>query len=76
MLAAGQVSGVVESLSGRQLLVKGGTHKEKEVAVEFSEDEDGNLEEKRIATDRFVPVIKAIDVTRDSPDFGNIFTIR
>jgi hypothetical protein len=56
--------------------VKGGTHKEKEVAVEFSEDEDGNLEEKRIATDRFVPIIKAIDVTRDSPDFGNIFTIR
>jgi hypothetical protein len=76
MLAAGQVSGVVESSTGRQLLVKGGTHKEKEVAVEFSEDEDGNLEEKRIATDRFVPIIKAIDVTKYSPDFGNIFTIR
>jgi hypothetical protein len=76
MLAAGQVSGVVESSSGRQLLVKGGTHKEKEVAVEFSEDEDGNLEEKRIATDRFVPIIKAINVTRNSADFGNIFTIR
>lgn len=76
MLAAGQVSGVVGSPSGRQLLVKGGTHKEKDVAVEFSEDDDGNLEEKRIATDRFVPIIKAIDVTRNSADFGNIFTIR
>ena len=76
MLAAGQVSGVVESADGRQLLVKGGTHKEKDVAVEFSEDEDGNMEEKRILTDRFVPIIKAIDVTRGSTDFGNIFTIR
>lgn len=76
MLAAGQVSGVVESPTGRRLLVKGGTHKEKEVAVEFAEDADGNLEEKRIATDRFVPIIKAIDVTPNTADFGNIFTIR
>ena len=76
MLAAGQVSGVVESADGRQLLVKGGTHKEKDVAVEFSEDEDGNMEEKRILTDRFVPIIKAIEVTLGSTDFGSIFTIR
>lgn len=76
MLAAGQVSGVVESSTGRQLLVKGGTHKEKEVAVEFTEDDDGNMEEKRVLTDRFVPIIKAIDVTQHSAEFGNIFTIR
>lgn len=76
MLAAGQVSGVVRSPSGRQLLVKGATHKEKEVAVEFSENEDGNLEEKRILTDRFIPIIKAIDVTQGSPAYGDIFTVR
>lgn len=76
MLAAGQVSGIVSSVSGRRLLVKGATHKEKEVSVEFSDDGDGNMEEKRIATDRFVPIIKAIDVTTDSPAFGDIFTIR
>lgn len=76
MLAAGQVSGIVTAPSGRQLLVKGATHKEKEVAVEFSEDDDGNMEEKRILTDRFVPIIKAIDVTRSASTFGDIFTIR
>ena len=76
MLAAGQVSGVITSTAGRQLLVKGATHKEKEVSVEFAEDGDGSLEEKRILTDRFVPIIKAIDVTPDDPAFGDILTIR
>ena len=76
MLAAGQVSGVVSSGTGRQLLVKGATHKEKEVTVEFTEDDDGNVEEKRILTDRFVPIIKAIDVTSDAITYGDIFTIR
>lgn len=76
MLAAGQVSGVVSAPSGRQLLVKGATHKEKEVSVEFEENADGNMEEKRILTDRFVPIIKAIDVTRSAETFGDIFTIR
>lgn len=76
MLAAGQVSGVVTSPSGRQLLVKGGTHKEKEVATEFSESDSGEMTETRILTDRFVPIIKAIDVQKDSPTFGDVFTVR
>lgn len=76
MLAAGQVSGVVKSDSGRELLVKGATHKEKELSVEISEDDDGNIEEKRILIDRFVPIIKAIDVTPGSPVYGDILTIR
>ncbi len=76
MLAAGQVSGVVTSKSGRQLLVKGSTHKEKELTTTFSEDADGNLEETRILTDRFVPVIKAIDVTPGAATFGDVLTIR
>ncbi len=76
MLAAGQVSGVVSSNTGRQLLVKGATHKEKETAVEFIEDDEGNVEETRILTDRFVPIIKAIDVTPGATTYGDIFTIR
>lgn len=76
MLAAGQVSGVVTSPCGRQLLVKGGTHKEKETMTEFVESESGELLETRILIDRFVPIIKAIDVHKDSPTFGEVFTVR
>lgn len=76
MLAAGQVSGLVSAEGGRQLLVKGGTHKEKESSVEIIENDDGTVEETRVQTDRFVPIIKAIDVQPASPSFGQVFTIR
>lgn len=76
MLAAGQVSGVVTSPCGHQLLVKGGTHKEKETVTEFAENESGDVTETRILIDRFVPIIKAIDVQKGSPTFGDIFTVR
>ncbi|GGY79530.1 O-methyltransferase [Cellvibrio zantedeschiae] len=76
MLAAGQVSGVVTSAGGRKLLVKGGTHKEKESSLEITENEDGTVEETRVLTDRFVPIIKAIDVEPTSAEFGQVFTIR
>jgi hypothetical protein len=74
-LAAGGISGIVTSRSGRQLVVKGDTFKEKTSKVEFSEDADGNISERRILTDRFVPAIMAWDVTPDSPDKGRLFTI-
>ncbi|MGQ7245514.1 DUF6094 domain-containing protein [Salinicola sp. V024] len=74
-LAAGGISGIVTSRSGRQLVVKGDTFKGKTSKVEFSEDADGNISERRILTDRFVPAIMAWDVTPDSPDKGRLFTI-
>ncbi|WP_035415467.1 SAM-dependent methyltransferase [Chromohalobacter israelensis] len=74
-LAAGGISGIVTSRSGRQLVVKGDTFKEKTAKVEFEEDADGNITERRILTDRFVPAILAWDVTADSPDRGRLFTI-
>jgi hypothetical protein len=74
-LAAGGISGIVTSRSGRQLVVKGDTFKEKSSKVEFSEDADGNISERRILTDRFVPAIMAWDVTPDSPDKGRLFKI-
>lgn len=74
-LAAGQISGVVESGAGRRLLIKGDTFKAKDKAVELVEKENGEMAETRIYTDKFVPVIRAIDFTR-GPTFGDIITVR
>lgn len=75
-LAAGAISGVVKSPSGKHLVVKGDTHKGKTVKTEYSEDAEGNLVETRTHTDRFIPVIRAWDMTPGSPTRGEILTIR
>lgn len=74
-LAAGQISGIVESSDGRKMLIKGDTFKEKNLVTEYSENKDGSIQETRIATDIFVPVIRGIDFTPGST-FGQIITIR
>lgn len=74
-LAAGAISGVVRSKSGRVLVVKGDTYKEKVRKTEFTEDDDGNVTEVRILTDRFVPVIRAWELTPGSPNLGRVLTI-
>lgn len=73
-LAAGQIGGVIRSKTGRILLIKGDTFKEKEVKVEYEVRADGSVTESRILTDRFVPVIRAIDLT-PGPGYGDILTI-
>lgn len=77
-LAAGQISGLVKSKDGsRILLVKGNTFKDKKTTIETTVNEDtGAVSETRISTDIFVPSIKAIDFTKNSPSFGNVITIR
>ena len=65
-LAAGAISGVVRSKTGRVLVVKGDTHKDKTLQREFTEREDGSIAETRILTDKFVPVIRAWDMTPGS----------
>lgn len=75
-LAAGQVAGVVRSEDGRVYIIKGDTHKDKRVKVEMEERGKDKFAEVRIATDTFVPVIRAIDVTPGSESIGNILTIR
>lgn len=75
-LAAGAISGVVKSKSGRVLVVKGDTHKEKTLQTEFTERDDGSLAETRILTDKFVPVIRAWDMTLGSATRGEVLTIR
>lgn len=76
-LAAGQISGVVESKDGRSLLVKGRTFKDKKNTTEVKVNEvTGSVSEIRISTDVFVPSIKAIDLTKGSSLFGEIITIK
>lgn len=75
-LAAGAISGVVRSKAGRLLVVKGDTHKDKTLQREFTEREDGSIAETRILTDKFVPVIRAWDMTPGSPTRGEVLTIR
>lgn len=76
-LSAGQISGAVRSNDERLLLVRGDTHKEKEIRVEHEvNDRTGDVRETRIHLDRFVPVIRAIDFTPGSASFGDVLTIR
>lgn len=74
-LAAGAITGVVTSRSGRVLALKGDTYKDKVGKTEFTEDEHGNIAETRILTDRFVPIIRAWDMTPGSADLGRVITI-
>ncbi|QNM96732.1 DUF6094 domain-containing protein [Chitinimonas koreensis] len=75
-LAAGAISGVVQSKTGRVLAVKGDTHKEKTLQTEYTERDDGSVAETRILTDKFVPVIRAWDMTPGSATHGQVLTIR
>jgi len=75
-LAAGAISGVVTSRTGKVLVVKGDTHKEKSLTTEYQERDDGSIAETRILTDRFVPVIRAWDLTPASETLGQVLTIR
>lgn len=75
-LAAGAISGVVTSSTGKVLVVKGDTHKEKTLRTEYTERDDGSVAETRILTDKFVPVIRAWDMTPGSATRGEVLTIR
>jgi hypothetical protein len=76
-LAAGQVSGVVRSNDGQRVyVVKGDTFKQKDVKVTVEESPTGRRTEIRTAIDVFVPVIRALDFTPDSPTFGEALIIQ
>ncbi len=76
-LAAGQISGVVTSSTGRTLLVKGDTFKDKSLKVTFEEvgNKAGDLREVRTLTDKFVPTIRAFDFT-PGVRYGQLVTIQ
>ncbi|ECE6153279.1 class I SAM-dependent methyltransferase [Salmonella enterica subsp. enterica] len=75
-LAAGAITGVITSPTGRTLVVRGDTYKVKDRKTTFTEDDDGNIAETIIMTDRFIPAISAWDMTPDSPTFGQLLSIR
>lgn len=62
-LAAGQVTGRIESKSGRIFLIKGDTFKKKERTVTTEVSEKGEVSETIVMLDKFVPVINAIEFT-------------
>ncbi|QNM95501.1 DUF6094 domain-containing protein [Chitinimonas koreensis] len=74
-LAAGQLSGEVSAPDGRRFLITGDTYKERTSQVAFEENDDGDLVEVRTLTDKFVPVIVALDFT-PGPGYGDVVTIR
>lgn len=74
-LAAGAISGEITSKSGKTLVLKGDTHKEKSLKTEFTPCDDGSTAEIRILTDKFVPVIYGWDMTPGSPTWGQVLTI-
>lgn len=75
-LAAGAITGVITSPSGRKLVVRGDTYKVKDRKTEFTEDDDGHITETVTLTDRFIPAISAWDMAPDSPTFGQLLSIR
>ena len=62
-LAAGQVTGRIESKGGRVFLIKGDTFKKKERSVTTEVSAKGDVSETVTMIDRFVPVINAIEFT-------------
>ncbi len=75
-VAAGAITGVIRSKAGRVMIVRGDTHKEKIERTEYTERDDGSVSETRILTDKFVPVIRAWDMTPGAATLGQVLTIR
>ena len=75
-MAAGQVNGIVTSPDGRRLLIKGSTHKTKVTTTEEQVKDNGSVQYVTTNLDRFVPSIRAIDLTAGSAEFGDVLTIK
>jgi len=76
LLAAGQISGVVRNRSGRTLVVRGDTYKDKRVTTTTEPGPRNTQSTTTTKTDIFVPAIRAVDMTPGSPDFGAVFVIK
>ena len=75
-LAAGQVSGVVHSHDGRIFVIRGDTHKEVQITKSYEQNDKDDFIEVTTHLDKFVPVIRAVDMTPQSSTFGEVLTIR
>lgn len=75
-LAAGQVSGIVTSTDGRIYIIKGDTYKDIQISKTYEENDNGDCIETTVHLDKFVPVLKALDMTPQSLTFGEVLTVR
>jgi hypothetical protein len=75
-LAAGQVSGLVKSQDGRSYLIRGSTYKIQQESVEITEDDQGQTREEHTFLDRFIPVLRALDMTPGSNQYGQVLTLK
>lgn len=75
-LAAGQMSGAVTSQDGRTYLIRGSTYKTQTERVTCELDDEGKEIYVRMRLDRFVPMLRALDMTPKSQTFGHVLTIR
>ena len=57
-------------------MIKGDTFKHKKDSVTIEGGDDGQVSEIRTSLDVFIPSIKALDFTPDSPTFGQVLTIK
>jgi tRNA1(Val) A37 N6-methylase TrmN6 len=64
-LAAGQVTGRIQSKDGRVFLIKGDTFKKKERTQTVDVDDKGDAKQTVVMLDKFVPIINAIEFTPD-----------
>jgi hypothetical protein len=64
-LAAGQVTGRIQSKDGRVFLIKGDTFKKKERTVSTEVNEKGEVSQTITMLDKFVPAITALEFTPD-----------
>ncbi|WP_392562278.1 DUF6094 domain-containing protein [Orbus sturtevantii] len=74
-LAAGEISGVVTSQTGKTYVIKGDTYKTQTKKTEIKCDDDDNVETITTLTDKFIPSIKAWDFTPYSDSFGSLLVI-
>jgi hypothetical protein len=75
-LAAGRVSGVIKNQEGRAYLIRGSTYKRQQEMIETTEDDKGQIREQKILLDRFVPVLRALDMTPGSAQYGQVLMLR
>ena len=74
-LAAGQLNGILETNDRRRFFIKGATEKQYSTSETIDEREESTVH-KVITKESFVAVIKGIDLTEGSTNYGETFIIQ
>ena len=76
MLAGGGISGLIKADDGRCFVISGDTMKAKAESVSKIIRDDDKVETVITRIDRFVPVIRALDMSPTSTTFGETLIVR